>query len=84
MSGANLTGSDFYKARISQTDMSNSYGIRDMSGSYMTGSVNLYNVEPSTPGPITNPYDYLATRESEMHDDTLDISRLLMGRQRNY
>lgn len=84
LSGANLSGADLYKARISQTDMSNSYGIRDLSGSYLTGSVNLYNAEPSTPGPITNPYDYFATRESEMHDDTLDISRVLMGRQRNY
>ncbi|MBD3314006.1 hypothetical protein GF345_06190 [Candidatus Woesearchaeota archaeon] len=44
MSGSNLEGASFEKSTISQTDMSNVYKINP-SGSYMTGSVNLYNAE---------------------------------------
>jgi hypothetical protein len=81
LSGSYLSDTNFYKAKITQTDLSNSYGIKSLEGSYMTGSVNLYNVQPSTNGDITNPYDYGATNQEMMPDDKRDISRLLLAKR---
>ena len=83
ISNANLNDANFYKASITQTDMSGAYGVKDLSGAYMTGSVNLYNINPQT-GSISNPYDYFAKDHADLPDDTRDISRILMGRSKNY
>ncbi len=83
LSGSDFGGANFYKARISQSDVANSYGIRSLEGSYMTGSVNLYQPEPEADSPISNPYDELANQPAEMPDDTHDINRILLHK-RNY
>ncbi len=83
ISNSNLSNSNFYKAQISQTDMSNSYGVKSLAGSYITGSVNLYNTNPSGENKNTNPYDDISQNTNQMLDDTMDISRLLLHKK-NY
>jgi uncharacterized protein YjbI with pentapeptide repeats len=80
-SGSDMGDANLYKASITQTDLSNSYGIKSLASSYVTGSVNLYNIKPSTDAEITNPYDYGATHQNFMPDDKTDISRLLLAKR---
>ncbi|MFH1642809.1 MAG: pentapeptide repeat-containing protein [Nanoarchaeota archaeon] len=85
LSETNLQNANFYRAHISQTNMSNSYGIKSLAHSYLTGSVNLYNVGPSSGSQMTNPYDGIAESQagSGIAEDKTDISRLLIHK-RNY
>ena len=55
LSYTNLDGVAFYKALISQSNIVNAYAV-NMNGAYVTGSVNLYNAQPSVPE-IVNPLD---------------------------
>jgi uncharacterized protein YjbI with pentapeptide repeats len=54
MSYSDMSNANFYKSKISRTDMSKSYDP-NLSSSYMTGSVNLYNTVPKSSG--INPLD---------------------------
>jgi len=77
----NLSNTNLYKAQISQTDMSGSYGIKSLAGAYTTGSVNLYNVEPSTQSEVTNPYDYYVQKQTTVGDNKSDIGKLFPHRK---
>jgi len=82
MSYTDLNDTNFYKARISQTDMSNSYGVKDLSSAYMTGSVNLYNVQPSG-SPFGASFSEGAFPSDMTPDDMNDINRILIHKK-NY
>ncbi len=82
LSQANLANANFYKAIISQTDMKNAYGINPQ-GAYLTGSVDLYDVNPE-PSAITNPYGDGIPHEADHYDEDeyaehpVEMSRLSM------
>ena len=52
---AHFNGAPFYKAIISQSNISHASGL-NMDGAYLTGSVNLYNAHSMIPD-IVNPLD---------------------------
>lgn len=82
----NLHGTNLYKTAISQTNLAHAEGI-DAQNAYLTGSVNLYNVTPSTEGPITNPYggDTSLTDEDEYALHPMDMSKVgTPKKKRNY
>ena len=68
LSGTNLKKASFYKAFLSQTDLSNTYGV-DPAGSYMVGSVNLYNAGEHHESPVTNPYGADGHLHEEMDEE---------------
>ncbi|MBU0614589.1 MAG: pentapeptide repeat-containing protein [Nanoarchaeota archaeon] len=78
-SSTNLDGAGFYKAKVSQTNMMGSYNA-SLAGAYMTGSVNLYNVQPSGGSADTNPYNTMMPKPM-MLDDTGDLSRVLINKR---
>lgn len=91
MRGTYLKGSNFYKAALSQTDLSHSYHA-NTAGAYLTGSVNFYNAETGPLSGNTNPYDAVAFGDHDhgehstpsFVDDKWDPLRTTPTARRNY
>ena len=65
LSDTNLYATDIYKAQISQTDMhgANTYAMKNIDKSYITGSVNLFNTA------------YQGSQEQKVELSTLEYSQ---------